>query len=191
MKTTYHRNNNTFSFRGQKSWLVSTNVDMVLLFVKLNKTIQLSVNSGKTILTSVLAPIFREKSVTRTTFEKRKFLKQLNQGNLTLRNTKILSENIISGKNIRGFGASEQFFVMLSLGIFFVTKIKNVKIRKKFFKKIQALIIDFNTRYSLKLTVKNHKKNFKKMIYIFDKLPERKIVVGWELDKIIILKLLK
>ena len=191
METTYQRKKDNFSFRGQKSWLVSTNVDMILLFVKLNKTIVLSVNSGKTILTSVLAPIFKEKSVTRMTFEKRKFLKQLNQGNLTLRNTKILSENIISGKNIRGFGASEQFFVMLSLGIFFVTKIKNAKIRKKFFKVIQALIIDFNTRYSLKLTVKNHKKNFRKMIYIFDNLPERKVMAGWELDKIIFLNLLK
>ena len=80
---------------------------------------------------------------------------------------------------------------MLSLGIFFVTKIKNAKIRKKFLKVVQALIIDFNTRYSLKLTVKNHKKNFRKMIYIFDNLPERKIIVGWELDKIIFLNLLK
>ena len=110
---------------------------------------------------------------------------------MTLGNTKILYEDIIDGKNIRGFGASEQFFVMLSLGIFFVTKIKNVKIKNKFFKVIQALIIDFNSRYSLKLTVKNHKKNFRKMIYIFDKLPERKIIVGWELDKIIFLNLLK
>ena len=191
METAYQSKKNTFSFRGQKSWLVSTNVDMILLFVKLNKTIKLSLNSNKVILTSILAPIFKEESVTRTTFEKRKFLKQLNQGNLTLRNTKILSENIISGKNIRGFGASEQFFVMLSLGIFFVTKIKNTKLKKKLFKVTQALIIDFNTRYSLKLTVKNHKKNFKKMIYIFDKLPERKIIVGWELDKIIFLNLLK
>ena len=170
---------------------MSTNVDMILLFVKLNKPIKLSVNSSETILTSLLAPIFKEKSVTRTTFEKRKFLQHLNQGNLTLKNTKILSENIISGKNIRGFGASEQFFAMLSLGIFFVTKIKNTKIRKKFFKVIQALIIDFNTRYSLKLTVKNHKKTFRKMIYIFDNLPERKTIVGWELDKIIFLNLLK
>ena len=85
---------------------MSTNVDMILLFVKLNKSINLSLNSSKAILTSVLAPIFKEQSVTRTTFEKRKFLKQLHQGNLTLRNTKILSENIIPGKNIRGFGVS-------------------------------------------------------------------------------------
>ena len=191
METAYQRNKNTFSFRGQKSWLVSTNVDMILLFVKLNKTIKLSLNSNKAILTSVLAPIFKEQSVTRTTFEKRKFLKQLNQGSLTLRNTKILSENIISGKNIRGFGVSEQFFVMLSLGIFFVTKIKNAKLKKKLFKVLEALIIDFNIRYSLKLTVKNHKKNFRKMIYIFDNLPERKIIAGWELDKIIFLNLLK
>ena len=191
MKTTFQPNKNTFSFRGQKSWLVSTNVDMVLLFVKLNKTIKLSLNSNKAILTSVLAPIFKEQSVTRTTFEKRKFLKQLNQGNLTLRNTKILSENIISGKNIRGFGVSEQFFVMLSLGIFFVTKVKNVKLKKKFFNLVQALLNDFNKPLSLRLTVKQHRKSFIKMIYIFDNLPERKTIVGWELDKIIFLNLLK
>ena len=33
----------------------------------------------------------------------------------------MLIEKIFSGKNIRGFGNVEQFFVMLSLGIFFVT----------------------------------------------------------------------
>ena len=93
--------------------------------------------------------------------EKVKFLKNLNQGSLTLKDTKIMSTNIFSGKNIRCFGYIEQFFVMLSLGIFFVTKVKNIKLKKNFFKLVKTLIVDFNTRNSPKLTVRFHKKNFK------------------------------
>ena len=190
MRTAFEKKKNTFSFRGQKSWLVSTNVDMILLFVKLGKTIKLHLNDRETVLTSVIAPIYKEHSVTRKTFEKRNFLTNLNQGNLTLRNTKILAKNILSGKNIRGFAATEQFFVMLSLGIFFVTKVKNVKLKKKFFNLVQALLNDFNKPLSLRLTVKQHRKSFIKMIYIFDKLPERKAITRWNIDKIMFLKLL-
>ena len=190
MRTAYEKKKNTFSFKGQKSWLVSTNVDMILLFVKLGKTIKLHLNDRETVLTSVIAPIYKEHSVTRKTFEKRNFLTNLNQGNLMLRNTKILAKNILSGKNIRGFAASEQFFVMLSLGIFFITKVKNVNLKKKFFNVVQALLNDFNTPLSLRLTVKRHRKSFIKMIYIFDKLPERKAITRWNIDKIMFLKLL-
>ena len=190
MRTAFEKKKNTFSFRGQKSWLVSTNVDMILLFVKLNKTIKLHLNDRETVLTSVIAPIYKEHSVTRKTFEKRNFLTNLNQGNLMLRNTKILAKNILSGKNIRGFAASEQFFVMLSLGIFLITKVKNVNLKKKFFNVVQALLNDFNTPLSLRLTVKRHRKSFIKMIYIFDKLPERKAITRWNIDKIMFLKLL-
>ena len=190
MRTAYEKKRNTFSFKGQKSWLVSTNVDMILLFVKLGKTIKLHLNDRETVLTSVIAPIYKEHSVTRKTFEKRNFLTNLNQGNLMLRNTKILAKNILSGKNIRGFAASEQFFVMLSLGIFFITKVKNVNLKKKFFNVLQALLNDFNTPLSLRLTVKRHRKSFIKMIYIFDKLPERKSITRWNIDKIMFLKLL-
>ena len=163
---------------------------MILLFVKLGKTIKLHLNDRETVLTSVIAPIYKEHSVTRKTFEKRNFLTNLNQGNLMLRNTKILAKNIVSGKNIRGFAASEQFFVMLSLGIFFVTKVKNVKLKKKIFNLVQALLNDFNKPLSLRLTVKQHRKSFIKMIYIFDKLPERKSITRWNIDKIVFLKLL-
>lgn len=190
MRTAFEKKKNTFSFRGQKSWLVSTNVDMILLFVKLGKTIKLHLNDRETVLTSVIAPIYKEHSVTRKTFEKRNFLTNLNQGNLMLRNTKILAKNILSGKNIRGFAASEQFFVMLSLGIFLITKVKNVNLKKKFFNVVQALLNDFNTPLSLRLTVKRHRKSFIKMIYIFDKLPERKAITRWNIDKIMFLKLL-
>ena len=190
MRTAFEKKKNTFSFRGQKSWLVSTNVDMILLFVKLGKTIKLHLNDRETVLTSVIAPIYKEHSVTRKTFEKRNFLTNLNQGNLMLRNTKVLAKNIVSGKNIRGFAASEQFFVMLSLGIFFVTKVKNVKLKKQFFYLVQALINDLNIRLSPRLTIKQHRKSFIKMIYIFDKLPERKVVTSWDFDKIMFLKLL-
>lgn len=190
MRTAFEKKKNTFSFRGQKSWLVSTNVDMILLFVKLNKTIKLHLNDRETVLTSVIAPIYKEHSVTRKTFEKRNFLTNLNQGNLMLRNTKILAKNTLSGKLIRGFAASEQFFVMLSLGIFFITKVKNVNLKKKFFNVVQALLNDFNTPLSLRLTVKRHRKSFIKMIYIFDKLPERKAITRWNIDKIMFLKLL-
>ena len=109
---------------------------------------------------------------------------------MTLKNTKISAKNIVSGKNIRGFAASEQFFVMLSLGIFLVTKVKNVKLKKKFFNFVQALLDDFNTHFSLRLTVKQHKKSFIKMIYIFDNLPERKVITSWDFDKVMFLKLL-
>ena len=191
MKTTYDDSNNTFSFKGQKSWLVSTNVDIILLFVRLDRCIELSLSNKKTLLNSVLVPLHKEQSETRRTFERRKFLKNLNQGNLILNNTRILDEHVFSGKNIRGFGISEQFFVMLSLGIFLAIKVKNAKFKKKFFNTVKALIIDFNTRYSLKLVVRNHKESFRKMIYIFDRLPDRKAIDNWEFDKIIFLSLLK
>ena len=71
MRTAYEKKKNTFSFKGQKSWLVSTNVDMILLFVKLGKTIKLHLNDRETVLTSVIAPIYKEHSVIRKTFEKR------------------------------------------------------------------------------------------------------------------------
>ena len=190
MRTAFEKKKNTFAFTGQKSWLVSTNVDMILLFVKLEKTIKLYLNNRETVLTSVIAPIYKEKSVTRKTFEKRNLLTNLNQGNLMLRNTKILAKNIESGKNIRGFAASEKFFVMLSLGIFFVTKVKNIKLKKKLFNLVQALLNDFNKPLSLRLTVKQHRKSFIKMIYIFDKLPERKAISHWNFDKIMFLKLI-
>jgi hypothetical protein len=60
-----------------------------------------------------------------------------------------------------------------------------------FFKAVKALISDFNTRNSPKLTVRFHKKHFKKMIHIFDNLPERKVIIGWEFDKNIFFNLLK
>ena len=191
MKTTYDDSKNTFSFKGQKSWLVSTNVDIILLFVKLDRSIELSLSNKKTLLNSVLVPLHKEQSETRRTFERRKFLKNLNQGNLILNNTRILDKHVFSGKNIRGFGISEQFFVMLSLGVFFVIKVKNTKFKKRFFNIVKTLIIDFNTRYSLELVVRNHKESFRKMIYIFDRLPDRKAIDNWEFDKIIFLKLLK
>ena len=191
MITTYDDSKNTFTFKGQKSWLVSTNVDIILLFVKLDRSIELSLSNKKTLLNSVLVPLHKEQSETRRTFEKRKFLQNLNQGNLILNNTRVLDTHVISGKNIRGFGISEQFFVMLSLGIFFVIKVKNTKFKKRFFNIVKALIINFNTRYSLELVVRNHKESFRKMIYIFDRLPDRKAIDNWEFDKIIFLNLLK
>ena len=108
-----------------------------------------------------------------------------------MKDTKIMSTNYFSGKNIRGFGYMEQFFVMLSLGIFFVTKVNNIKYKRMFFKAVKVLISDFNTRNSPKMTVKFHKKHFKKMIHIFDSLPERKVIIGWEFDKYIFFNLLK
>ena len=112
--------------------MVSTNVEMILLFVRLKKPIELPLNKQTRLLNSILIPIYKEKSAIRKTFEKTRFLKNLNQGNLTLKNTQICSKNIFSGKNIRGFGASEQFFVMLSLGIYFVNKVKNLKYKRIF-----------------------------------------------------------
>ena len=170
---------------------MSTNVDMILLYVKLGKSIEFPLNNKTNFLNSVLVPLYREKTTIREMFEQVKFLKNLNQGSLTLKDTKIMSTNIFSGKNIRGFGYIEQFFVMLSLGIFFVTKVNNIKYKRMFFKAVKALIIDFNTRKSPKMTVKFHKKSLKKMIHIIDSLPERKVIIGWEFDKNIFFNLLK
>ena len=164
---------------------------MILLYIKLETPIELSLNNRTNFLNSVLAPVYEEKSAIRKTFDKRKFLKNLNQGSLTLKNTKINLNNIFFGKNIRGFGHLEQFFVMLSLGIFLVTKVKNIKLKKMFYKAVKTLIVDFNRRNSPKLTVRFHKKNFKKLMHIFDSLPERKVIIGWEFDKIIFFTLLK
>ena len=158
---------------------------MILLFVKLDKTIKMHLNNRETVLTSVIAPIYKEHSVTRKTFAKRNFLTNLNQGNLTLRNTKISADKMVSGKKIRSFGSSEQFFIMLALGIYFVTKIKSAKLKKSFYIIIKSLIVGFNSRKPLKLVVKHHKKNLIKLMKNFEKLPERKGIINWDTDKII------
>ena len=191
IETTFDYKRNVLLLSGEKSWIISTNVDMILLFVKLNNPIEIYKNNSKCFLRSFLAPIYKKKSALRKKFETRKFLKNLNQGNLTLKKTKIAHKNIFPGKNIKGFGNSEQFFVMLSLGIFFATKVKSVKYKKIFFKAVKSLIVDFNKRNTPKITVRLHKQNFKKMIHIFDNLPERKLIVGWEVDKIIFSNLLR
>ena len=170
---------------------MSTNVDVILLYVKLGKSIEFPLNNKTHFLNSVLVPLYREESTIRETYGQVKFLKNLNQGSLTLKDTKIMSMNIFSGKDIRGFGYVEQFFVMLSLGIFFVTKVNNIKYKRMFFEAVKALIIDFNRRKSPKMTVRFHKKSFKKMIHIFDGLPERKVIIDWEFDKNIFFNLLK
>ncbi len=191
MKTTFNKHKNKLSLSGIKSWLVSTNVDMILLYVKLENSIEISLNDKSHFLNSVLAPVCKEKSATRRTFEKRKFLKNLNQGNLELKNTEIMIEKIFSGKNIRGFGDVEQFFVMLSLGIFFVTKVKSQKLKKLFLKEIRALVQGYNARKSIRLLVKSNKKTFKKLINRFDQLPEKKAIIDWNNDKVIFRNILK
>ena len=135
--------------------------------------------------------MYKEKSATRKTFEKRKFLKNLNQGNLELKNTEIMIEKIFSGKNIRGFGNVEQFFVMLSLGIFFVTKVKSLKLKKFFQKEIRALVQGHNAKKSIRLLVKSNKKTFKKLINRFDQLPEKKAIIDWNSDKVLFRNILK
>ena len=191
MKTTFNKHKNKLSLSGIKSWLVSTNVDMILLYVKLENSIEISLNDKSHFLNSVLAPVCKEKSATRRTFEKRKFLKNLNQGNLELKNTEIMIEKIFSGKNIRGFGDVEQFFVMLSLGIFFVTKVKSLKLKKLFLKEIIALVQGYNARKSIRLLVKSNKKTFKKLINRFDQLPEKKAIIDWNSDKVLFRNILK
>ena len=131
MRATFDNKKNILSLSGEKSWLVSTNVEMILLFVKLQKPIELSFNNRTSFLRSVLVWLFKEKTVKRKKFDKRRFLTNLNQGNLTLRNTKISAKNMESGKKIRDFAYSEQFFIMLSL-VIFVTKIKSAKLKRAF-----------------------------------------------------------
>ena len=191
VKATFDNKKNILSLSGKKSWLVSTNVEMVLLFVRLKKPIEFSFNNSTLFLNSVLVPIYKEKSAIRKTFEKTRFLKNLNQGNLELKNTEIMIEKIFSGKNIRGFGDVEQFFVMLSLGIFFVTKVKSQKLKKLFLKEIRALVQGYNARKSIRLLVKSNKKTLKKLINRFDQLPEKKAIIDWNSDKVIFRNILK
>jgi len=191
VKATFDNKKNILSLSGKKSWLVSTNVEMILLFVRLKKPIEFSLNNSTRFLNSVLVPIYKEKSAIRKTLKKTRFLENLNQGNLTLEDTQIFSKDISSGKKIRGFGASEQFFVMLSLGIYFVTKVKSPKLKKSFFIIVKALILDFNARKPLKLLVKYHKKTLIKLINTFGQLPERKAIINWDTDKIIFKNMFK
>ena len=191
VKATFDNKKNILSLNGRKSWLVSTNVEMILLFVRLKKPIELPLNNSTRLLNSILIPIYKEKSAIRKTFEKTRFLKNLNQGNLELKNTEIMIEKIFSGKNIRGFGDVEQFFVMLSLGIFFVTKVKSLKLKKFFLKEITALVQGYNARKSIRLLVKSNKKTFKKLINRFDQLPEKKAIIDWNNDKVIFRNILK
>ena len=164
---------------------------MILLYVKLEDFIEIPLNDKSHFLNSVLASVYKEKSAIRKTFQKRRFLKSLNQGNLELKNTEIMIEKIFSGKNIRGFGNVEQFFVMLSLGIFFVTKVKSLKLKKLFLKEITALVQGYNARKSIRLLVKSNKKTFKKLINRFDQLPEKKAIIDWTSDKVLFRNILK
>ena len=191
VKASFDNKKNILSLSGKKSWLVSTNVEMILLFVRLKKPIELPLNNSTRLLNSILIPIYKEKSAIRKTFEKTRFLKNLNQGNLELKNTEIMIEKIFSGNNIRGFGNVEQFFVMLSLGIFFVTKVKSLKLKKFFLKEITPLVQGYNARKSIRLLVKSNKKTFKKLINRFDQLPEKKAIIDWNSDKVIFRNILK
>ena len=191
VRASFDNKKNILSLSGKKSWLVSTNVEIILLFVRLKNPIELSLYNRTHSLNSVLIPIYKEKSAIRKTFEKARFLKNLNQGNLELINTEITSEKIFSGKNIRGFGDVEQFFVMLSLGIFFVTKVKSLKLKKYFLKEITPLVQGYNAKKPFRLLIKNNKKTFKKLINTFDKLPERKNIVCWDTDKVVFRNILK
>ena len=119
---------------------------MILLFVRLKKRIELPLNNSTCLLNSILVLIYKEKSAIRKKFENTRFLKNLNQGNLTLEHTQIFSKHISSGKKIRGFGASEQFFIMLSLGIYFVNTVKSPKLKRSFYVTVKALFLDFNSR---------------------------------------------
>ena len=191
VRVAFDNKKNILSLSGKKSWLVSTNVEMILLFVRLKNPIELSFDDSTRLLNSVLISICKEKSAIRKRFEKTRFLRNLNQGNLTLENTQIFSKHISSGKKIRGFGASEQFFVMLSLGIYFVTKVKSPKLKRRFYITVKALILDFNARKPLKFLVKYHKKPLIKLINTFGQLPERKAIINWDTDKIIFKNMLK
>ena len=191
IKTTFDNEKNILLLSGKKSWLVSTNVDVILLYVKLGKSIEFPLNNKTHFLNSVLVPLYREESTIRETYGQVKFLKNLNQGSLTLKDTKIMSMNIFSGKDIRGFGYVEQFFVMLSLGIFFVTKVKSLKLKKFFLKEIRALVQGYNARKSIRLLVKSNKKTFKKLINRFDQLPEKKAIINWNSDKVLFRNILK
>ena len=77
IKTTFDNKKNILLLSGKKSWLVSTNVDMILLYVKLGKSIEFPLNNKTNFLNSVLVPLYKEKSTIRETFEQVKFLKNL------------------------------------------------------------------------------------------------------------------
>ena len=77
IKTTFDNKKNVLLLSGKKSWLVSTNVDMILLYVKLGESIEFPLSNKTNFLNSVLVSLHKEKSTIRETFEKVKFLRSL------------------------------------------------------------------------------------------------------------------
>ena len=53
MKTTFNERKNKLSLSGIKSWLASTNVDMILLYVKLEDFIEIPLNDKSHFLNSI------------------------------------------------------------------------------------------------------------------------------------------
>ena len=179
------KNNNTIIIKGLKTWLVTTNINKIIVFAKLTKPIQIIKKSDKKYWKSLVALVSVDETTKLTPFEKVRYLKKLKQGNIQLNSTLVDMKNIMSGKKIRNFRVVEKYFVMLSLTIFFSLKIKSHRL-KKVYNNLGNELIDLLLRKKLNdRTLRPLNKKFQKVFDIFDQIPERNSITDWNADKIL------
>ena len=179
------KKNNQIEIKGLKTWLVTTNINKVIVFAKLKEPIGVIQKSEKKYWKSLLALVSLDKTTKLTTFEKVHYLKKLKQGNIQLNSSHVEIENILSGKKIRDFRIVEKYFIMLSLTIFFSLKIKSPRL-KKVYHNLGNELIDLLLRKKLNYrTLRPLNKKFQKAFDIFDQIPERSSITDWNADKIL------
>ena len=178
-------NNNTIIIKGLKTWLVTTNISKIIVFAKLTKPIQIIQKSEKKYWKSLVALVSVDETTKLTPFEKVRYLKNLKQGNIQLNSTLVDMKNIMSGKKIRDFRVVEKYFVMLSLTIFFSSKIKSHRLKKVYHNLGNELIVLLLRKKLNDRTLRPLHKKFQKVFDIFDQIPERNSITDWNADKIL------
>ena len=185
LEVSLDKKNNQIEIKGLKTWLVTTNINKVIVFAKLKEPIGVIQKSEKKYWKSLLALVSLDKTTKLTTFEKVHYLKKLQQGNILLNSTYVEIENIFSGKKIRDFRIVEKYFIMLSLTIFFFLKIKSTRL-KKVYHNLGKELMDLLVRKNLNdRTLRPLTKKFQKAFKAFDQIPERNSITDWNTDKIL------
>ncbi len=180
-----NKKNNKIIIKGLKTWLVTTNINKIIVFTRLTKPVEIIQKSEKKYWKSIVALVSIDETTKLTTFEKVRYLKKLKQGNIKLNSTLVDMKNILSGKKIKNFRVVEKYFIMLSLTIFFSLKIKSHRL-KKVYHNLGNELIDLLLRK--KLNDKNLRplnKKFQKAFDIFDQIPERSSITDWNTDKLL------
>ena len=183
LRTIYDQTTNTIVLKGLKSWLVSANVNEIIIFARLPKPVMTNQKSEGKYFKSILAFISPDKSTKLTVFEKVHFLEKLKQGKIQLNSTRVKMENILSGKEIRNFRIIEKYFTILSLTIFFFLKIKSNRLKNIYYNLGHELIDLLIKRRLSSKTLRPLNNKFQHAFKLFGKLPERRSVVDWETDK--------